>query len=124
MTLAAFYNEEAVKVGDETLRLVINFHTIDATESLLGRDYDSLIAELTNPAVTMPVATQAKTLWGLLREHHPEINIDQVMTLVYDPEIGVAIGLAMHKLIKAAFPMAEKPKGKNPPKRRGASKAS
>jgi len=118
-----YYNEQAVTVGEETYRLVINFKTIDATESLLGgRSYDTILGEMLagNPSVGL----QARVVWGLLQEHHPKVTLEEASALARG-EAGEAVGAAFAKLIEAAFPTAEpEAKGKNPPKRRGASKPS
>lgn len=124
MSLKAFYNEEAVQVDGETYRLVINFRAIDATESLLGGvPFNDVLEELSSGKQRLGVI--GKVLWGMLREHHPDVTLDQAASLMFG-ETGVAAGMAVHKLLEAAFPVAEpgKPKGKNPPKRRGASKPS
>jgi hypothetical protein len=125
MAIQPFYNEEAVTVGGETLRLVINFRTIDAVESLLERDFDTLLNDLADPRKRTPRGTQAKLVWGLLREHHPETTLDQAMTLA-NGAVGEAMGLAIAKLVSAAFAFDDpkKEKGENPPKPRGASKPS
>lgn len=123
--LQAFYNEEAVAVGGDTYRLVIDFAAIDAVESLLGRSFGDVVNEVLKP--NAPVSLIGKVVWGLLRRHHPELTIDQVASLLFG-EPGVAVGAAVGKLIEAAFNLApateEKEKGKNPRKPRGASKTS
>lgn len=120
--LKPFYHEEAVKVGDDTLRLVINFRAMDATESLIGRPFDEILKEMSSGSPTLSV--QGKVVWGLLREHHSDLSLDQVMTLLFG-EPCVTVGYAMAKLLKSAFPAAEpEAKGKNPPKPRGASRPS
>lgn len=120
-----FYNEEAVKVGDDTYRLVINFKAIDATESQLGgRSYEDVLSETV--AGRASVGTQARIVWGMLREHHPEITVEEADALARG-EASILIGAAIGKLILAAFPFNDqqpKAKGQNPPKRRGASKPS
>lgn len=117
-----FYNEEAVKIGDDTIRLVINFRAMDATESLVGRNYDEVLKEMA--AGDPPLSLQGKVVWGLLREHHPDLSLDHAMTLLFG-EPSVAVGFAMNKLLNAAFPAADpEAKGKNPTKPRGASKPS
>ena len=122
--LQAFYNEEAVTVGGDTYRLVINFRAIDATESLLGRSYNTILGEITSPDA--PLSLVGKVLWGMLREHHPDVSLDQTASLLFG-ETGIKVGMAVSKLLNAAFSEAEdKPeaKGKNPRKPRGASKVS
>jgi hypothetical protein len=122
--LNAFYNEQAVKVGDDTLRLVINFAAIDAAEGMIGRDFDQILAELTSQDPKPGLALQGKVVWALLREHHPDVSIDQVATLLFGPASTV-LGMAIGKLLTAAFPSARgAAKPANPRKPRGASKPS
>lgn len=125
--LKPFYNEATVGVDGEAYRLVINFRTIDAIESLLDRDFDTVLEELTDVSRRARHGLQAKVVWGLLREHHSDVTLDQATRLVYG-DTGTAVGLVIADLIEAAFPKAstepEKEKGKNPPKPRGASKPS
>lgn len=116
-----FYHEQSVVVGDETFILVINFRAIDATEQLLDLGYDEILEKIQQPDVK--VGFSGKVLWGLLREHHSDLSLDQVLTLSKG-EPGVTMGLAMSQLLVAAFPTVEKAKGKNPPKPHGASKTS
>lgn len=122
--LQAYYHEESVTVGGETYRLVLNFKTIDATESVLGgRSYDSILGEILSGSPS--IGLQARVVWGLLREHHPEIPLELASSLARG-EAGETVGIALAKLIQAAFPTAQgtKEKGKNPPKRRGVSTPS
>lgn len=122
--LQPLYNEEAVRVGDHTYRLVINFRTIDATETQLGgRSYESALTELLTGRPS--TGLQARVVWGLLREHHPEVTIEEADALARGPS-AADIGEAIGKLLHAAFPIVQTPKakGENPPKRRGQSKPS
>lgn len=119
-----FYHEQAVVVDGETLRLVINFRALDATESLLDRPFNEVVDELNGGAPKLSLV--GKVLWGLLRDQHPEITLDQTASLMFG-ETGVMVGIAVNALLEAAFATADptaKAKGKNPPKRRGASKPS
>ncbi|MEG3152998.1 hypothetical protein U1769_24155 [Sphingomonas sp. ZT3P38] len=110
--IEAFYNEEAVAVGDDTLRLVINFHTIDAIESLTGRDFDDILEDLTAKKRKPGQALLTKVVWGLLRQHHPDVTLDQALGLVRG-KASLAIGVAIGKLINAGFAEAEEPKAKD-----------
>lgn len=116
-----FYHEQSVVVDDETFNLVINFRAIDATEQLVGKGYDEILSDIQKPDAL--VSLNGKVLWGLLREHHSELTLDQILTLCKG-EPGLTMGLAMSELLQAAFPMVEKAKGENPPVPRGASKTS
>jgi hypothetical protein len=126
VTLAAFRHEEQVTLGDDTYRLAMNFRALDAIESETKRSFDGILRELTTPGAEPPMSLQGKVVWGLLREHHPEVTLDQSITLILGPA-GVQIGMAMGSLFETAFPRAEAPKpGKDKPahprKPRGASK--
>lgn len=116
-----FYHEQSVVVDGESILLAINFKAIDATEQLLDLGYDVILEKIQQPNVK--VGFSGKVLWGLLREHHSDFSLDQVLTLSRG-EPGVTMGLAMSQLLMAAFPIAEKAKGENPPEPRGASKTS
>lgn len=116
-----FYNEQSVVIDGETIRLVIDFRAIDATEQLLEMGYDLILEEIQKSG--SPLGFQAKVLWGLLREHHPEMTFDEIMPMLLG-ENAVTVGLALTALFEAAFPVAEKERGQNPPKPRGASKPS
>ena len=127
MTLAAFRHEEAVTVGDVPLRLVMNFRALDAIESETGRGFDGILRQLTAPGADPPNSLVCRVVWGLLREHHPEIDIDQAAELVNGPA-APAIGVAMGKLFETAWPRATPPsdgaKPAHPRKPRGRSKTS
>ncbi len=116
-----FYHEQAIVIDGETFNLVINFLAIDATEQLLNMGYDEILEELQRP--DGKAGLNGKVLWGLLRENHADLSLDQVMTLQLGKN-AVPMGLAVQHLLTAAFPAADKAKGKNPPKPRGASKPS
>lgn len=118
MSLKPFYCEQSVKVGDEAYRLVVNWAMIDATESLLGRPFDEVLTELLTPVPAPRMGTIGRVLWGLLREHHPEITLEEAAGLMFG-ETGETIGIAIGKLMMDAFPTQEE-KGKNPRKPRGA----
>lgn len=119
-----FYHEQSVTIDGATYRLVINFLAIDATESVLGgRAYPDILDDL---LAGKSVGVQARVVWGLLREHHPELTLEEAAALTIGAA-GDTIGLAIGELILAAFPalvVGEEAKGKNPPKPRGASRSS
>ena len=127
MSLAPFYHEVAVPLEDETFRLVLDFAALDAIESETGRPFDGILREFTSPGAEPATSLQAKVVWGLLRRHHPDIALDQVLTLIYSTASS-AIGIGMGKLFETAFPRAEpakkKAKAANPPKPRGASRTT
>jgi hypothetical protein len=117
----AFYCEQPVEIGGETLRLVINFRAIDATEQLVKRNYDEILEDLQKDDAL--VGLKGKVIWGLLREHHPELSLDHVLPMMRG-STGVKVGLAITQLMQAAFPSEEKAKGKNPRVRGGRSQSS
>lgn len=114
-----FYNEQLVEIEGEKFRLVLNFKAIDATEQLSGRDYDDILAELQSKDCR--TGTMGRAVWGLLREHHPEVTIDETLSLMAGEANGKKIGIALGLLLDAAFPTAEKAKDENPPGPRGQS---
>lgn len=118
--VAPFYHEQQLKLDGETYRLSLNFAAIDAAESLLAPlTFDQIVGKLLDG--TAPLATQARVVWGLLREHHPELSIDQASSFVIG-KAGEATGAAIGQLILAAFPIAEPGEKKaNPRKPRGTS---
>lgn len=122
--LKAFYNEEQLAVDGDIYRLVLNFRAIDATESLIGCSFNSILRQIT---LDPPLGLVGKLLWGLLREHHPEVSLDEAASLMFG-DTGVLVGAAVRRLLDAAFPQADegdgKPKDGNPPKRRGQSETS
>jgi hypothetical protein len=118
----AFYHEQLVEIDGEKLLLAINFKAITATERFLdGRGYDSILDELQSPTCT--IETTGAVVWGLLREHHPTVSMDETASLLFGAN-AAKVGLAVSDLMVAAFPAVEKAKGKNPRKPRGASKPS
>jgi len=126
--IPTFYNEEVVKVGDDTLRLVLDFQALDAIERETKRPFDGILQELTSGAETAASALSSRVLWGLLRRHHPDLDIGQATWLVNSAS-APALGIAMGGLFESAFPRADPPKpGKvkpaHPRKPRGASKAT
>ena len=123
MTLTPFYHEAQVQVDDTDLRLVLNFRTLDAIEGLTGLPMPSILPELASNSLGYGLI--GKILWGLMREHHPEVTLDQAAGLMVGSH-QAAVGLAVGDLFRRAFSVGEpeKAKGKNPPRRRGASKPS
>lgn len=120
--LAPFYNEAQVQVGDDSLRLVVNMRTIDATEQLVGMDMPSVLQLLLSPSP--PLALGGKVVWGMLREHHPDVTLDQALGLMFG-DVGAVVGLAMGDLLRRSFNVGEEAKDTgNPPRRRGTSKTS
>lgn len=122
--LASFHHEEVVTVGEDALRLVINFLALDAIESAVGRGFDTILRDLTSSSARPAIGLQAQVLWGLLREHRPDITLDQAAALVIGPT-NTAIGMALGRLLASAFPAGEqKAKDPHPRAPRGASSNS
>lgn len=125
--LTAFYDEEALSVGDHSLRLAIDFRAIDVIEHLAGEagsitPMPEVVALLF--ADPPPLSIAGKVLWGLLRRHHEDITLDQAAGLMFS-EHGDRVAMAMLSLLLRAMNLEEKKEpAKNPPKRRGASKTS
>jgi hypothetical protein len=116
--MRSFYNEASVEVEGEPLTLVLNFRAIDVIESITGEKMTDILGQLASP----PMALVGKVLWALLREKHEGVTLDEAAGVGFGPD-GTKVGLAMGELLSRAFNIGEA-KAKNPPKRRGASKAS
>lgn len=126
--LTAFYDEEVISVGDDTLTLAIDFRVIDVIEHLVGEAGSiTPMPEVTAMlfADPPPLSVCGKVLWALLRRHHDDVSLDQCAGLMFG-EHGNRVALAMYGLIMRAMNLEapKEEKGKNPPKRRGASKTS
>jgi hypothetical protein len=114
-----FYNEEQLTVGDETLTLVLNFRALDCIESLTGETMPAILPQLVGDP---PYSLVGKVLWGLLREKHEGVSLDEAAGVAFGDE-GAKVGLAIGTLLQRGFNLGEA-KGENPPKRRGRSKIS
>lgn len=125
--LTAFYDEELIQVGDDTLRLAIDFRAIDVIEHLAGESstitpMPEVIAMLY--ADPLPLSVAGKVLWALLRRHHETVTLDEAAGLMFHEQAN-RVGLAMLSLINRAMNLDQpKAKDKNPRKRRGASATS
>ena len=119
MSLVAFAPEEQVEAFGETFTLRLDFRAISVIEGALNLQFPAVVAELRggNP----PYATLSRVLWALLREHHPEVTIDQCLAIVMDPgKDGGKFGFALDALLERAFPVVTEDRKKpNPPKKRG-----
>jgi hypothetical protein len=118
----SFYEEEQVEIDGGALRLAINFRALGAIETLVEKGMDEILPAILTGNAHLNVI--GKVLWGLLREHHPESTLDDAAGLMFNKTTNVKVGLAMNALLMRAFHLEPEAKGKNPPKRRGASKAS
>jgi hypothetical protein len=117
--MRSFYHEGQVEVEGETLHLVCNFRAIDVIESLTGEKMTDILGQMIDP----PHSLVGKVLWGLLREKHEGVTLDQAAGVGFGPD-GAKVGLVMGDVLRRAFNIGEEAKDKNPPKRRGASKPS
>jgi hypothetical protein len=112
-----FYYEGRVGVGSETLHLVLNFRAIEVIEGITGEKMPEILPQLIDPKDSLGM----KVLYGMLCAKHEGISMDDVAGYFYS-EQAKEIGLAMADVITRAYPKVfGKPKGKNPPKRRGTS---
>ena len=116
--MKSFYHEGQVEVDGETLHLVCNFRAIDCIESLTGQNMSDILSQLVDP----PHALVGKVTWGLLREKHEGVTLDQAMHVAFGPE-GPKVGLVIGDVLRRAFNVGEA-KDENPRKRRGALKTS
>jgi hypothetical protein len=126
--LTAFYDEEIISVGEDTLTLAIDFRAIDFIEHIAGES--GTITPMPNVVAMLfadppPLSLAGKVLRGLLLRHHEDVSLDQCAGLMFG-EHGNRVARAMFGLITRAMNLEtpKEEKGKNPPKRRGASKTS
>jgi hypothetical protein len=112
-----FYHEGQLEVEGETLHLVCNFRALDVIESVTGEKMSAILPQLMDP----PHALVGKVLWGLLREKHEGITLDEAAGVAFGPS-GDAAGLVMGDVFRRAFNIGEQKE--NPPKRRGTSRSS
>lgn len=127
--LTAFYDEEVVQLGEDTLRLAVDFRAIDLMEHIVG-DTDAitpatLIVSHVLNSVPCPVSILCKVLYAMLRRHHEDISMDVCLGVI-GGEHSVAASYAMQTLLRRAFNFGEpeKAKDENPPQPRGTSKPS
>lgn len=116
--MRSFYHEGQVEVEGETLHLVCNFRAIDVIESVTGESMDAILPKLAQSNYSLA----AKVLWGLLREKHEGITLDEAAGVAFGPH-SAKVGIEMGDVLRRAFNLGEA-KGKNPPERRGRSKSS
>lgn len=116
--MRSFYHEGQVEVEGETLHLVCNFRAIDCIESVTGEKMSDILLQLADP----PHALAGKVLWGLLREKHEGVTLDEAAGAGFGPE-GHKVGVVVGDVLRRAFNLGEA-KAENPPKRRGRSKTS
>jgi hypothetical protein len=115
-----FYHDGQVEVDGEKLDLVLNFRAIDVIEGVTGEKMSEILPQLADP----PFALVGKVLWGMLREKHEGVTLDEAAGVAFGPR-GAQVGLVMADVLKRAFNLGgEEEKDKNPPKRRGRSKTS
>jgi hypothetical protein len=81
VSLISFGDEEQVKVGDEILTLRLDFRAITVTEGLLDMPFPVIAAHARGQHRQYRVVGQL--LWALLRDHHPEIGLDQAAGLIF-----------------------------------------
>jgi hypothetical protein len=121
--LKPFHNEAQIVVAEgQTLRLVLNFSTIDLMESLLGHPMDELLGQIMAPQPSHSL--MAKFIWAMTREHHSELTLDHIAAFMYSKEYGAAAGTLIGDLVKRAFNInfGEGEESPRPPKRpRGTS---
>lgn len=116
--MKSFYHEGQVEVDGETLHLVCNFRALDVIESVTGEKMSGILPQLVDP----PHSLVGKVLWGLLREKHEDVTLDQAAGVAFG-DGGEKVGLVMGDVLRRAFNIGAEKKP-NPPKRRGTSRSS
>lgn len=122
--LKPFYNEAQVRASEDvSLRLVMNFRTIDVLEGLTGQGMDDLLREIlvANPAHSLV----GKFIWAMTREHHSDLSLDQIAGFIYSKEYGPTAGAVIGELLQRTFNIGEGEQSSRPPRKsRGKSRAS
>ena len=122
MTLLAFGEEEQVTVDGQALTLRLDFRAITIMEGALQSDMPSIVANFRSGRPQLSVLGQM--LWAMLREHHPEVTLDQAAGIMFADE-AAKVGFALDALLERAFPLPrEDREPKKAPTRRGRSKSS
>jgi hypothetical protein len=127
--LTAFYDEEVVTLGEDTLRLACDFRAIDLMEHTIGNsDAITPATEIVRYMLgggEIPISISCKVLYALLQRHHEGVSYDVCMGVI-GGEHSTRVALAVQTLLKRSFGYGEavKAKAKNPRARRGASKTS
>lgn len=97
--LKPFYNEAQVSLDDNfVLRLVVNFRTIDRLEALLKIPLDEALGQL---LTSTSMAT--KILWGMTREYHSDLSLDQIAGILFEHDRKNAVAAAMGDLVRRVF---------------------
>jgi hypothetical protein len=125
--MLAFYDEELISIGEDTLTLAIDFRALDLAEHLIGDA--GTITPVTEIVAMLfadhpPRSVLGKLLWALLRRHHETISLDMAAGLMLGGHAG-HLTVAMRSLLVRAMNFGDvKAKDENPRKRRGASAIS
>ena len=123
MSLVAFCPEEQVEAFGETLTLRLDFRAITTVEGALDLAFPVAVAHARNSPPSYSILS--RLLWSCLRQHNPEITIDQCLGMVMDRGAeGAKVGFALDALLERAFPIAEDKKPKNGQRRNGRQKTS
>lgn len=128
-TLTVFPDEEQVDLGDVKLTLSLSFRTIKFCEHGVREGEITPMPYIAGWVLLEdmpPLSLVATVLWGLLREHHPDMTLDEVTGLMFTSKHANRLPLGMQTLLSRHFDFTEpkKAKAKNPPKPRGQSKTS
>lgn len=125
MSLVAFSVEEQAEAFGETLTLRLDFRAATVIEGALDMDLPIAVAHIRSGSCSYSVLCQV--LWGLLREHHPSVTLDQCLSVVMDKGTdGAKVGFALDALLNRAFPLPAKDDDKKKPQRKpsGQSRSS
>lgn len=122
--LVAFSLEEQVEAFGEVLTLRLDFRAITVIEGVLEMPMPQAAVSIRSGSASYSLL--ARVLWATFREHHPNMTVEQCMSIVMDKTgDGLKVGFALDTLLERAFPLpTEDRKTKNPPKSHGRSKSS
>ncbi len=104
MELKPFYHEAQIALSEDfTLHLVINLASTDRLERLLGKSIAEVIGEM-----MASVSVMTKVLWGVTREYHSDLTLDQVAGIILPgdlekQELAEAVVATLGDLLRRAF---------------------
>lgn len=96
--LKPFRHEASFVVGEVTLRLVVDFETIERVERAFNCGLDAVLGQ-----IAASTAAATKFIWFAIREHNPELSMDQIAGVMFSPEHGQALMATLGDLVERAF---------------------
>lgn len=106
--------EAGLKVGDKTFTLVFDINSLCEVEYILDQSTEAILRSLVR---SPPFHVVRALLWGGLRTHHPEVDLQGAGRLM-EQIGGVGPSLdAVGEAMKSSFPDAEVADGEASPRK-------